>query len=170
MPETVPRPHVPARGVHVIPGDVPEGVVPPSTSLTPPTTPHPIPDATHPYVHLGYGPWVASGHQCGDVKPGGCGEPIYERRVTARWNGVGEERFIGWDLAGCPSCAPRPDVPDEPQDVVTALVDKARELGVRIGGYEATVLAARVVAVARPEIERQVREQITREAEAARRG
>ncbi|HEX5568538.1 MAG TPA: hypothetical protein VFY14_16710 [Streptomyces sp.] len=39
MPDpTAPRPDVPARGVHVIPGSVPEGVVPPSTSMA---TPHP---------------------------------------------------------------------------------------------------------------------------------
>src|SRR5690606_7482431 len=55
--------------------------------------------------------------------------------------------------------------PDEPQDVVTALVDKARELGVRLGDYEAKVLAAHVAAAARPEIEWQLRQQIARDIE-----
>jgi len=55
--------------------------------------------------------------------------------------------------------------PDEPQDVVTALVAKARELGVRLGDYEAKVLAARAVAAARPEIEWQLRQQIARDIE-----
>jgi hypothetical protein len=38
MPEpSVPRPQgIPERGDHVIPGEVPEGVVPPSTSMTTP--------------------------------------------------------------------------------------------------------------------------------------
>ncbi|GAA4225999.1 hypothetical protein GCM10022254_09450 [Actinomadura meridiana] len=34
MPDpTAPRPDVPARGVHVVPGEVPEGQVPPSASM-----------------------------------------------------------------------------------------------------------------------------------------
>lgn len=163
-PEAAPRP------------DVPEGVVPPSTSLTPPTTPHPVPDVPHPYVHLAYGPWEPSGHQCGDVQPGGCGEPIYERRVTARWDVVGEERFIGWDLAGCPSCAPRPEVPDEWVDIAVranATRNHADLCGCVawpercVSGYtpgqwehgdEAETIAAVV-----PVIERRVREQVARE-------
>lgn len=40
MPDsTHPAPDVPARGVHVIPGSAPEGVVPPSTSMA---TPRPV--------------------------------------------------------------------------------------------------------------------------------
>lgn len=38
---TTPRPDAPAHGVHVIPEQVPEGAVPPSTSMTPPDTARP---------------------------------------------------------------------------------------------------------------------------------
>jgi hypothetical protein len=62
------------------------------------------PPDPHPYVHLTYGPWQPSGHQCGDIQQGGCGDVIPERRVGARFGGVGEEHFVGWDLGDCPSC------------------------------------------------------------------
>ncbi|HEY9408907.1 MAG TPA: hypothetical protein VIP77_04940 [Jiangellaceae bacterium] len=99
MPDpTPPRPRsTPERGVHVIPGDVPEGVVPPSTSMR---THDP-----HPYVHLTFGPWEPSGHQCWDIHSGGCDDVIPERKVTAR-SPTGEERLVGYEFGDCPSCKP----------------------------------------------------------------
>lgn len=43
MPEPEPTGDIPTHGVHVIPGEVPEGIVPPSTSMTTPR-PQDIPD------------------------------------------------------------------------------------------------------------------------------
>lgn len=169
MPETVPRLDVPARGVHVIPGDVPEGVVPPSTSLTPPTTPHPIPDTPHPYVHLTYGPWEPSGHQCGDVQPGGCGEPIYERKVAATFNGLGRETVIGWELRDCPCRAPRPDVPDELLEQITDTIRRRLGSQLELFPHAAEFLADGVMThlnAVVPVIERQVRERVAAEIEA----
>lgn len=58
----------------------------------------------HPYVHLTYGPWESSGHQCGDVQADGCDEPIPERKITARYADLDGERLVGYELGDCPSC------------------------------------------------------------------
>lgn len=209
-----PRPDVPARGVHVIPGEIPEGTVPPSTSMATPrlrpgemcgastggirlggAPPHHIGpcvlrhghdgpihqaadgvqwagtvgSAPRPYVHLTYGSWEASGHQCGDLRPGGCDGPVYERAVTARWNGLGQEQVIGWELGECPSCTPRPDVPDEAVKAVAEqlLSDYDAEFDAgHLSRKDFTGQARKLIEVASPHI----REQVAAELEALRDG
>lgn len=59
------------------------------------TAPNPVD-----YIHITYGPWDSSGHQCGDLTPGGCDEPVPQREVTMHTVNVAQ--VIGHELGDCP--------------------------------------------------------------------
>ena len=69
------------------------------------------------YIHVTYGPWESSGHQCGDLIVDGCDEPVPSRLVTVH-DHLGGERVIGSELGECPNrChAAALDAPETPEE------------------------------------------------------
>lgn len=67
-------------------------------ALDDPTEETPDPGA---YIYITYGPWDSSGHQCGDLTPGGCDEPVPFRPVIV--HSFNSKQVIGHELGDCPN-------------------------------------------------------------------